>query len=95
MCEECGYSFLHRAGCPQITDTGNRRCRICDRPVDEEDVYLSSREGRRTAYICCPCLEEMDLYEIKELFGFTETMELITHLTESGNTKVAIRRNEF
>ncbi|MBO5109574.1 MAG: hypothetical protein J6D21_02550 [Clostridia bacterium] len=95
MCEECGYTFLHRRGCPQLADTGRCRCRICDRPVDLDDTYLSCREGRRTRYLCCSCLEEMDLYDIKELFGLTETLELALRLSEAPDSPVTVCHGEY
>lgn len=90
MCEECGYSLLHRLGCPQITDTDTRRCRICDGAVYPEDLAVTLRQGKRLAHVCYTCAEEMDLYDIKELFGLTETVELIARLAASTDGAVTV-----
>ena len=94
MCEECGYTLIHRMGCTQRTSTGDRQCRICDGSVEHEDTYVAVKEGRHTAFICCSCLEEMDLYEIKELFGFTETLELVARLADC-DSRISVSRSDF
>ena len=38
--------------------------------------------------------EEMDLYEIKEMLGITETLELVARLTEDDH-RIRICRSEF
>ena len=94
MCEECGYTLIHRMGCPQASQGMDRRCRICDGSVENEDVYVSHSFGRHVSYVCPVCLEEMDLYEIKEMLGITETLELVARLTEDDH-RIRICRSEF
>lgn len=79
MCEECGYTLLHGIRCPQRQSPVVLRCRICDAPIDKQAKHLSLAR----TYICCDCAEEMDQNDIKELFGFGNTFELIARLCEN------------
>lgn len=82
LCEECGYRFLHRPGCPQRTAPASPRCRICGGETAAEELCSIRRPDGRTAYVCSYCVEELALYEIKELFGLSSTGELIALLSE-------------
>ena len=80
MCEECGYSMLHRLGCPQRSASSYPRCRICGGEAVAEELCPIPRPDGRMIHVCPDCAEELALYEIKELFGFTTTGELISRL---------------
>jgi hypothetical protein len=94
LCEECGYTLLHRLGCPQASQRMNRYCRICDGSVENEDAFVAEQIGSHVSYVCLSCLEEMDLYDIKELLGIQETLDLVARLTED-EPRIRICRSSF